>query len=275
MSKDNFGDRLKEVEQLEAGRRFHPNAPVMVRIDGRSFSNWTRGLARPYDERLSRLFIETTKYLVEESNAIIGFCQSDEISLILHTENEKSEIFFNGKIQKLVSVLASIATAKFNSLVPTVLPERAGNLATFDCRCWGVLNKQEAVDNLIWRVRDAEKNSKSMAARELFSHKELENKTSNEMMTMMEEKGVVWGNYPDFFKRGTFVRRVTELRELTAEEREKIPEKFRPPVGAKFIRSSVKEMSWPPLTKVLNQVNLIFNNESPILESDMVGVRVI
>ena len=82
MNGDMFGDRMKDYERRETSRKFLPLAPVYARIDGRCFSSFTRGMERPYDVRLTRCMVETTKHLVKETGALIGFCQSDEISLV-------------------------------------------------------------------------------------------------------------------------------------------------------------------------------------------------
>lgn len=187
MSKDksDFGDRMKIYEQHEAGRRCLPLLPICARLDGRGFSKWTRGLNRPYDQRLSEIMIETTKFLVEESQAKIGYTQSDEISLIFG----ESEVFFDGKIQKLVSILASLATAKFNQEATTKLINHIikSGLAFFDCRIWTVPNQTEAANTLLWRELDATKNSISMAAQHYYSHKELDKKTSSEKQEMLHQ----------------------------------------------------------------------------------------
>ncbi len=92
--KDDFGNRMKVYEAAETERYFMPLLPVYARIDGRSFSNFTQGMKRPYDERITRAMVETTKYLVEETHARIGYAQSDEISLVWQQEHYKSERLF-------------------------------------------------------------------------------------------------------------------------------------------------------------------------------------
>src|SRR6185369_15347403 len=114
MSKDDFGDRIKRYEAGETEQYFMPLLPIYARIDGRCFSGFTSGLRRPYDERITRAMVETTRYLVEETHARIGYTQSDEISLVWQQDRYDSESLFGGKVHKLVSVLASMATAKFN-----------------------------------------------------------------------------------------------------------------------------------------------------------------
>lgn len=53
---DPLGTRLKNLyEKPEESRRFTPMLPVIVRLDGKNFSRFTRGMNRPYDERLVRV----------------------------------------------------------------------------------------------------------------------------------------------------------------------------------------------------------------------------
>ena len=61
----SLGDRMKRYESAEASRRLPPGAPILARLDGRAFSTCTRGLERPYDERMSRVMIGTRRFLVE------------------------------------------------------------------------------------------------------------------------------------------------------------------------------------------------------------------
>src|SRR5689334_13453825 len=91
-------DRMKLYEHLEVGRRLMPRLPACARIDGRTFHRFTHGLARPFDERLSRLMIEVLRFLVQETGAPIGYTQSDEFSLVWYAENERKEIFFGGRV---------------------------------------------------------------------------------------------------------------------------------------------------------------------------------
>ena len=130
---DKMGDRLKQLEGIEAGRILIPNLPICVRVDGRAFHTFTRGMKRPYDIDMSNAMIETMKYLVEKTDACLGYVQSDEISLIL---SDRKEPMFGGRIQKLTSVIASMATAKFNEVIHKTFPDKP--LAEFDCRVWNV-----------------------------------------------------------------------------------------------------------------------------------------
>lgn len=260
---DALGDRMKDYERRETGRRFLPMLPIYARIDGRSFSRFTKGMNRPFDQTMSNIMLFTTEYLVEETNALIGYTQSDEISLIFYQEHSDSEVFFNGKIFKMTSQLAAMATAKFNALVVQHFPDRVKLLPTFDARVFTLPNKVEAANAILWREFDATKNAISMAARSVCSHKELQGKSGNEMQEMMFQKGVNFNDYPSFFKRGTYVRRIRKERELTDLELAKIPEQHRPtgPVERVVVEPV---FGLPPFNTVTNRVGFIFNGEDPL-----------
>jgi tRNA(His) guanylyltransferase len=262
----DLADRMKRYEEIGAGQRLLPNLPVCVRLDGKAFHQWTRGLKRPYDERLYRLFDDTTKFLVQASAAVIGYAQSDEISLILYNNGKAdAEIFFDGRIAKLTSVLASMATAKFNALVPSILPEKRERLALFDCRVWTVPSEQEAVNCLLWRELDATRNSIQMAAQALYSHKQLHQKNTSEMQEMLWQKGINWHDYPVRFKRGGYFQRRLIERPLTVEELALLPplhEAHRQP-DMLIRRSVVVPLELPPLRKVANRAEVIFRGCVP------------
>ncbi len=269
MSRDEFGNRMKQYEGAETQRMLMPLLPVCVRIDGRGFSRYTRDLPRPYDERLSHCMIETTRFLVQESSACVGYTQSDEISLVLHTTDPKTQLFFNGKVQKLVSVLASAATIKFAALVRELLPEKADELAMFDCRVWNVPNLEEAANVLLWRELDATRNSLQSAAGTYFSHSELHNKTQSDMHEMLFQQGINWNEYPTYFKRGTYLQRRKVERPLTDEERLAIPEGYRPEPGEMLERTDIITLELPPLRKVMNRVDVLFEGaEVQVGETD-------
>jgi tRNA(His) guanylyltransferase len=255
-----LSDRMKLYENIGAGQMLVPNLPALIRLDGKAFHGWTRGLRRPFDDRLQFLFDEVVKFLVEESNAVIGYTQSDEITLILYNyAKPETQIMFDGRVAKLTSVLASMATAKFNSLVPSLLPEKS--LAFFDCRVWNVPSEQEAVNCLIWRELDATRNSISMAAQSLYSHKQLHQKNTSEMQEMLWQKGINWNDYPARFKRGGYFQRQLVERKFTVEELGTLPPMHDAHKNPDLLikRHIIRPLELPPLMKVANRVDVIFN----------------
>lgn len=268
---DSLGDRMKWYERRYTEQVVLPMIPVICRIDGKSFHTFTKGLERPYDQRLSQLMVDTTKFLVEETGARCGYTQSDEISLCWLTDDPKSEIFFRGKLFKLISVVGSMTTAFFNKRLPDSIPEKADQLAMFDSRVWEVPLYYEASNYFIWREQDATRNSISMAAQSLYSHKNLHKKSGSEMQEMLFQKGINWNNYPRFFKRGTYVRKRVVERPFTVDEMESLPPKHRAHTDPdlKVQRSVVMEEDLPVLTTIQNRDDVILFGADPIVGEDV------
>lgn len=56
-TEDILGDRIKGFESLSTMRRAFKGQPIIVRLDGKAFHTFTKGLAKPYDqEDLSNFF---------------------------------------------------------------------------------------------------------------------------------------------------------------------------------------------------------------------------
>ena len=165
---------------------------------------------------------------------------------------------FAGRFQKLSSILAATASAYFTRLADTRIPEKINELPTFDCRVWQVPNRQEAANTFYWRELDATKNAISMAAHAHFPHKSLHGINGSEKQEMLwSKKGINFNDYPVFFKRGVYAKRVAVRRALDAETLEKIPEDRRP-VDGMVTRTEIQEMDWPACNRIANYMALIY-----------------
>lgn len=263
-----FGDRMKLYETREAGRKFLPLLPICVRIDGKNFSRFTKSLNKPYDQRLIHLMRDTTRFLVKETQASTGYTHSDEINLVWYSDNINSQIFFDGRIQKMISVLASLATARFNLNLAEYIPEKAGQIATFDARAWQVPNLEEAANVFLWRELDAIKNSISSLARCHFSHKQMYKKNSKEALSMLNNISVIWEEHPSFFTRGSYVQKHKEIRKYTAEELGNLPSKHEARNNPDLVieRTDIRFLDMPKFLDVRNRFSVIFEGADPIVD---------
>lgn len=261
--KDPIGDRLKELER-STEMRFDVHKPVYVRIDGRGFSKFTRDMERPFDSKMSMCMIAAAMVLVEKTHARIGYTQSDEISLV-YKATEDGDILFNGRLQKLTSVLAGITTAAFiNALLKTPGFEHyVDDMPHFDARVFQCSDDLEAVEALIWRERDAAKNSIAMAAQSIHSHRFLQGMSAREQLQALFAAGINYDDYPAYFKRGTWLRRVSYERAFTPEELEAIPEAHRPLPDTLVTRSEVRDLKITNFSRLSNPQGVVFNGEDP------------
>jgi tRNA(His) guanylyltransferase len=253
---DDLGTRMKAYERATTLQCAFIGQPIIVRLDGKAFHTFTKGMKRPYDECMSRLMVETMNALVEKFHANVGYTQSDEISLVFYSADPKSEYIFGGRFQKIQSLMAAYASVVFNRELGKYFPEKVDAMPIFDARANVVPNLGEAWNNLVWRQGDATKNAISMAAQSMFPHKSLQKLNGKVMQAkMLEEKGVNFNDYPEFFKRGTFSKRVRVERMLTEDEMKDIPKAYRPTTPV--VRSEIREYNWW-LVKETNLKETIF-----------------
>jgi len=264
---DTLGNRLKFYEAMTE-IQLMPLLPIVARIDGRTFHTFTKGMKRPYDEQMTNAMVSTAKRLAESTDARIAYTQSDEITLIWYSDNTKSQTFFNGRHSKLVSNLASMATLYFYQEVLKNMPEYASRNTTFDCRVFSVPTVQEACNVLVWRELDATKNAVSQASRAFYSDRECLGKNSSDKQEMLFQKGVNFNDYPDSFKRGTYIIRKQTETVFTAEEIENLPSKHaaRTNPGLKVRRQMFVAVNLPVITRIANVVDVVFNDAEPVLK---------
>ena len=214
---DSLGDRMKGYENVT---RVHltRRTPVIIRIDGKAFHTWTKQLKHvdneleqdPFSGIMNAAMAETTRQLVTNiQNAVLGYTQSDEISILLNDwKTLETDAWFSANIQKMVSVAASMATVYFNNSIPDMLHTYRNlsgkqlSSAMFDARVFN-LPKEEVANYFIWRQQDASRNSVQMLARHYFSHRELHRKNNSEIQDMlMGTFGINWNDIDTWKKRG-------------------------------------------------------------------------
>jgi tRNA(His) 5'-end guanylyltransferase len=225
--KDQLGDRMKDFYEDRTRYKLARRTNTIIRIDGKAFHTYTRGLNRPFDQGLMEDMNKTTEYLCQNiQGAKFGYVQSDEISILITDYDDiTTHAWFDGNLQKMASIAASLATAKFNQLrmerkswegydVAGYLDQddiTNFKLAMFDARVFQIPYQEEVINYFIWRQQDATRNSISSVAQSLYSTKELHGKKTNEMQEMIFQKGINWNDYSAREKRGSLIRKVEHV----------------------------------------------------------------
>ena len=234
---DELGKRMKTFYEEIPKTKLMRRVPVAIRIDGKAFHTFTKGFQKPFDEVLIKSMQDTMKYLCENiQGCVLGYTQSDEITLILVDYKKlTSSAWFDYEVQKVCSIAASMATIAFNKYFseninseycvfddelldgdfnPNYKNEYLIDLYTthikasykgamFDARCFNV-PKEEIANLIYWRQLDATRNSIQMVGQANFSHKELQNKSCNQIQDMlMTQMGINWNDIPSYQKRGS------------------------------------------------------------------------
>jgi len=226
--RDELGDRMKKNYENRTRILLPRRTYTLIRVDGKAFHTYTRGCERPFDAGLIADMDETACYLCKNiQGAKIGFVQSDEISILMTDfETHQTDAWFDGNIQKIVSVAASMATSKFNQLrlmraiheklydcefdgsmerMEIINFMKTTKLAEFDARTFTIPSKTEVMNYFIWRQQDTVRNSISSVAQTLYSSKELNGKNMSQQQDMIHEKGQNWNDFTPQEKRGRFI----------------------------------------------------------------------
>ena len=237
--KDSLGDRMKGFYEERAKTKLIRRMPVIIRLDGRAFHTFTKGFAKPFDKRMLETMQETTLELCKNiQGCVFGYTQSDEITLILVDYNGIDvSAWYDYEVQKMCSVAASMATLYFNRIfrhkiyefvnehikvindpktygeelsksVEDLLKSYNASIemgAMFDARCFNIpIN--DVCNCVLWRQKDATRNSINSLGQAWFKHKELEGKNTNQVQDMLFEKyGINWNNLSTVEKRGTAI----------------------------------------------------------------------
>jgi tRNA(His) guanylyltransferase len=242
-----------------------PNSYIMIMLDGRTFSKKIKKCFEvPFDKKFIEMMNQTAIYLCENvSNCIITYAQSDEITLVL-SDIENKEPFFGNRLCKLQSVIASMATSKFNQLmlindienIPCSKEDvtdiiKTHTLYEFDCKAWNLPSVDDVVASILYRQNDCVRNSKQMVAQHYFSRKELEGKKTDEQIQMVKDKfNVDWNvDFSNGEKYGRFIKhfQITFMNEN----------------GERFGRNTWVAKEAEPLTEDVNRAILKLDIEHP------------
>lgn len=213
MKKDGLGDRMKSNYENRSKTSLLRRTPVIIRLDGKAFHTFTRGLQKPYDIILMKTMQETMLYLCENIQGCkIGYTQSDEITLLITDYDTLStDAWYDYEVQKLCSVSASMATLIFNKrfeenvllIEDSIKYKDKFNKAMFDARCFNI-PKEEVCNCFIWRQQDATRNAIQLLGQNFFSSRELHKKSCNDIQDMLvTQKGMNFNDERTDFKRGS------------------------------------------------------------------------
>lgn len=214
---DSLGDRMKHNYEDRYRVMLPRRTFTVIRVDGKAFHTYTRHCTKPIDRAVESCMNITACRLCEQvQGAALAYVQSDEISIIvgdfatIHTE-----AWFDGNLQKMVSVSASMATEAFNSAARW---ENLSPRAHFDARVFVIPDAIEVENYLIWRQQDATRNSIQGLGQAHFSHTQMHGLSCPEIQEkLFTEHGINWNDQPVADKRGRCIVRLNGIWETDSE----------------------------------------------------------
>lgn len=223
MKYDKLSIRMKTQYEDRTRYLLPRRTYTIIRLDGKAFHSYTRGLKKPFDNALfTDIDDAIIAMLPHIQGAVFAYTQSDEISILLTDfATPNTDAWFDNNIQKMCSVSASIMTAEFNRFrlwrmdiikqsCDKVIDFKDVPLAYFDSRLFTIPDRVEVMNYFIFRNQDCSRNSVSMVAQSKFSHRELQGKSTVDMHEMLHKIGVNWAtDYSDGEKNGRLIVKET------------------------------------------------------------------
>lgn len=195
----NLGDRIKRYEL--SYRHFATiRTPLMIRVDGRAFHTFTRGMEKPFDNVLMKSMMLAALAVAKDMQGFkAAYVQSDEVTFCL-TDYDSLETtgWFGYNTEKIISISASLMSVNLHKFYPHKTP-------IFDSRCFSV-PVNDVVNAFLWRAKDWERNSLQMYCHANFSHEQLHKKNISDMHEMLHNIGKNWTTDLSYQERnGTFI----------------------------------------------------------------------
>lgn len=198
----SIGTRFKNNYELRNRHFLLRRIPVIIRLDGRAFHTLTRGMEKPFDQRLIDNMLQAATGVAEEIQGFkLGYVQSDEASfLVTDYDALETQAWFDYNKSKIETISASAMSVFFSHALNVS--------AMFDGRAFNV-PVNEVTNYFLWRALDWHRNSVSMYAQSFFSQTQLHRKRVADMHEMLHEIGMNWTTDLDPIERnGAFITRV-------------------------------------------------------------------
>ena len=226
----NLEDKCRYYQSL-TNYKLTPNCCILVHIDGKNFSKLIKNnFKKPFDNDFIDMMNKTALYLCNNVQGCkLAYVQSDEISLLITDyDTPDTDILFGGRLCKIQSILASLATSEFNRLFIKYQLEKTltsddyrfenvidklinMKLAQFDCKAWVVPNENDVFSSFLYRNIDCVRNSKQQTAQTWCSHKELMGKDTDEQIEyLLKNHDIDWNTFENGKKYGRFITKVKQ-----------------------------------------------------------------
>ncbi len=219
-----LGDRMKQYENIH-NSKIPTEHYYIIRLDGKNFSKFTKGFKKPFDSNFVRAMNNTQIDLLNKFNANTSYSHSDEITLIFNKcdVNLRQKHMFDGRIQKIISCVASYCSVRFNYHLNNIInnsehkneyPIKLLKIIEsyeqiFDGRILSFENKNEITNHQIWRsVHDCNRNAILTYGHAFYSHSELHHKNCTEIIEMLKKHNINWSDIPLHIKHGIYCKKI-------------------------------------------------------------------
>lgn len=220
MASQTIKDRISSYEEA-ANYKLLSRVPIVIRVNGRSFSKITSLLDKPYCAKFAECMASTMMQLcLEIEGAVFAYSFNDEIIIIARNDQNLETIpWYDNRVQKISSVTSSISTLHFSNLSNAMDLELMGD-PVFLSNAFTVPNIVEAANTIISKQQQNFQTAiQSACLYELL--KKYNKNTIKEMLAgltsdekidlLLQECNVSFNDYPVAFRRGIACYRAPKI----------------------------------------------------------------
>ena len=213
-------DRVESYQEQSEYKLLN-KLPVIISVNGRSFSKITSLLDKPYTSSFAECMWATTLKLCSEiEGAIFAYQYNDEIVIVLRNDQSlETEPWLDNKVQKISSISASIATLYFNKYSVDANLNLLEN-PQFYSKVFTVPNISEAINTIVYKQQqnfhtsiqlscfyELLKKHDKMSIKEMMQGLSFDEKVE----LLQQECGVDFNHYPSFFRRGVACYKIPKV----------------------------------------------------------------
>ncbi len=228
--------------------------PFFVRLDGWKFRALAEniGVEKPFDKRFAKCMVDSGKTLFARGfNPTLVYVVSDELNILFD-----SKAPFNGRIEKIDSVISSLVSAAFSLQLQSFFDRKVAS--AFDSRIIIAPNDEKIIEYLTWRQVNAWRNHNNAYAYWLFRKmgckpseiaKKLKGMKAEEIHEMLFRHSVDLAKTPQWQRRGILIHKKLYQKKVANQNvtRWKITENWDLPLfssedGIKLIRQILEWM---------------------------------
>lgn len=187
---------------------------TLIRVDGKAFHTFTRGMDRPFDQPFTDAMTATAVALAQQvDGAIAAYVQSDEISVLTSDlRGSHTQPWLGGVVAKIVSLTAAIATAEFGRAYAH--PDGRGP-ALFDSRVFTINDPVDVADYFTHRHTDARRNALAMICDTHLGKKQTIGLGTRARLDLLDAAGVNLDGFPPGNLHGRLVTSSLVISDVT------------------------------------------------------------
>jgi tRNA(His) guanylyltransferase len=180
--------------------------PVVIKIDGFSFTRVTKNIQRPFCHKTMAMLNSTMLSLVKQTDgAVFGLQYSDKIIIVLRNDRgDNEDPWFGNDIQSIGSYGASRATYEFMSQLWEIDdPPALEGTISFRSKVFGLPNITEVINYIIYQQYCCMQYAINEVLYTVIGKRNLDGIDTESRKQILDDAGISLNDYPTAFRYGS------------------------------------------------------------------------